>query len=234
MTDHSQQPPGTRRRFLRHWAALSLTAGGLSGVIQQALANGTHPVAPGVHTVKGQVLVNGKPAQAGTAIQPGDTISTGPGSEAIYVVGQNAYLQRADSKVEISAAQQAGALVNSGLRLLAGKLLSVFRKGTPQRLETATATIGIRGTGCYMEVEAERMYICLCYGEAEYTPTVAPDKAQVLRTDHHEHPVWISATDKATPITAAPMLNHTDAELTLLENLVGRWPPFYGKVDYHY
>jgi hypothetical protein len=27
----------------------------------------------------------------------------------------------------------------------------------------------------------------------------------------------------------AAMVNHTDAELILLENLVGRWPPFYGK-----
>jgi len=26
------------------------------------------------------------------------------------------------------------------------------------------------------------------------------------------------------------VINHTDTELELLENLVGRWPPFYGKV----
>jgi hypothetical protein len=27
-------------------------------------------------------------------------------------------------------------------------------------------------------------------------------------------------------IVVAPVINHTDAELTMLENLVGRWPPF--------
>ena len=27
-------------------------------------------------------------------------------------------------------------------------------------------------------------------------------------------------------IMGAPVVNHTDAELTMLENLVGRWPPF--------
>ena len=34
-------------------------------------------------------------------------------------------------------------------------------------------------------------------------------------------------------IVAAPMLNHTDDELIMLEALTGRYPPFYGKyTDY--
>lgn len=220
--------PHSRRRFLKHWTALPLLAGGISGLIQEALANGTHPVQPGLHRLKGQVQVNGQPAREGMAIQAGDRISTGPASEAIYVVGQNAYLQRADSQVELSAADQAGKLLTSGLRILTGKLLAVFGKGA-QRLETGTATIGIRGTGCYIEAEAERMYICLCYGEAEYLPKIAPEQGRIVKTSHHEQPVWISGINKGQPITPAPMIDHTDAELVLLENLVGRWPPFYGK-----
>jgi len=220
--------PDFRRRRLLRYGALPLLGGGLSGMIQSALANGTHPVPPGLHRVQGQVLVNGQPARPGMLIQPRDRIETGPGSEAIYVVGQDAYLQRASSSVEIGAGSQAGEVAASGLRLIAGKLLSVFGRGR-QRLETPTATIGIRGTGCYMEAEPERLYICLCYGEADYIPRVAPRLARSLRTTHHEEPVWISARDRENPISPAPMLNHTDAELVLLENLVGRWPPFYGQ-----
>jgi hypothetical protein len=32
-------------------------------------------------------------------------------------------------------------------------------------------------------------------------------------------------------MVTAPVINHTDTELILLENLVGRWPPFYGQVQ---
>ena len=217
-----------RRRFLRRWAALPLLAGGLSGLVRNALANGANPVPPGLHRLKGQVRVNGQPAREGMLIRPGDRIETGADGEAVYVVGQNAYLQRAATRVEISPPPPDSPLLTGGLRLLTGKLLSVFGKGA-QRLETPAATIGIRGTGCYMEAEPERLYICLCYGEADYLPRIAPDQARFFRTHHHEAPVWISATDRNHPITPAPMINHTDAELTLLENLVGRWPPFYGK-----
>ncbi len=221
-------PKLPRRYFLKQWAALPLVAGGLSGLVSHALASGVNPVPPGLHRLKGQVRVNGQPAQEGMLIRPGDRIETGTDGEAVYVVGRNAYLQRAATLVEISLPPPDSPLLTGGLRLLTGKLLSVFGKGA-QRLETSTATIGIRGTGCYMEAEAERMYICLCYGEADYLPRVAPDKARFFKTQHHEQPVWISASDRDNPITAAPMINHTDAELVLLENLVGRWPPFYGK-----
>jgi hypothetical protein len=37
-------------------------------------------------------------------------------------------------------------------------------------------------------------------------------------------------TKMARMIVPAGVVNHTDDELTLLEGLVGRWPPFYGQV----
>ena len=157
-----------------------------------------------------------------------DTVVTGPGSEAIYVVGQDAFLQRDNSTVSIGAEA-----ARNTMRVLTGKLLSVFGKGE-KLVQTKTATIGIRGTGCYIEAEEKRMYICLCYGVADYTPHIAPDKAQRVTTNHHEHPVWISGESASEPITTAPMINHTDAELTLLESLVGRMPPFAGKTDNRY
>jgi hypothetical protein len=66
-------------------------------------------------------------------------------------------------------------------------------------------------------------------------PTAAPEQWETLLTTHHDHPLWISDDMKMpSMMVSAPVVNHTDAELTLLENLVGRWPPFYGNNDYRY
>lgn len=209
---------GHRRRFLGQLAATGLIAN-IPLFIHEALAAGQKPVAPGMYKISGTVTVNGRPAFAGMLVKPGDTVKTGPGSQAIYVVGQDAFLQQDNSTVNI-----VGEAVIGGLRLVTGKLLSVFGKGQ-KKIETPTATIGIRGTGCYIESDPARMYICLCYGEADYTPTVAPNLAKRFTATHHES-VWISGQDAQQPFSKAPMINHTDAELTLLENLVGRNPPF--------
>ena len=107
-----------------------------------------------------------------------------------------------------------------------GKLLSVYSKGPPRKIEGVTATIGIRGTGAYIEVEPERTYFCLCYGEAEIVPVVAPDASETVRTRHHESPRFIYGKGRATVIEKAPVINHRDDELILLESLVGRVPAF--------
>jgi hypothetical protein len=96
-------------------------------------------------------------------------------------------------------------------------------------METATAIIGIRGTGIYLEAERKRTYACLCYGEALMSPVNRPDAAQTVTTTHHESPLYIYADGAMPPnqmMTQAPVVNHTDAELILLESLVGRTPPF--------
>jgi hypothetical protein len=173
--------------------------------------------------VKGSVTVNGQPAQAGSRVPYDASIVTGSGSEAIFVIGQDAYLLREKSSVSF-AGKAAGATAEV-MRVLTGGILSVFGKGE-KKLLTPTATIGIRGTGCYIEAEADRVYFCLCYGRADVTPTADPGYVKRIVTKHHEHPVYLQK-NPALPIMAdAPMLNHSDAELELLESLVGRFPPF--------
>ena len=214
-----------RRELLK-----GITAAGLLGtacqydLIRDALANGNKPVAPGMHQVKGSVTVNGKPAEAGMAVGPGDTIVTGADSQAIYVIGQDAYLQREKSTVSF-ASEVAGAAAGI-MRVLTGKILSVFGKGN-KKLETPTATIGIRGTGCYIEAEDNRVYLCLCYGVVEVSPKADPSHIERIETKHHEHPIYIHHNSSMPMMADAPMINHRDDELELLENLVGRWPPFY-------
>ena len=145
--------------------------------------------------------------------------------------------------------QRGGSTVSFGkssadfMRVVTGRILSVFGKGERQ-VKFSTAVIGIRGTACYIEEKVGTggtaddkapTYFCLCYGTAQITPTAAPDQQETIQTTHHDHPLYIS-DDMQMPSTmvSAAVINHTDAELILLENLVGRLPPFYGKTDSHY
>jgi hypothetical protein len=52
---------------------------------------------------------------------------------------------------------------------------------------------------------------------------------ETVRTTHHEQPRYVMATGAPQMILRAPVLNHNDAELILLESLVGRQPPFIGR-----
>ena len=133
-------------------------------------------------------------------------------------------MARAGSRIELAGG--AGDSVVSGLRVLTGALLSVFQRGRPKQIRTGTATIGIRGTGIYIEVQKNRTYACLCYGEAELVPVDEPKEAEVVRTTHHDQPRYIYPKGMPRMIELAPVVNHTDAELILLESLVGRKVPF--------
>ena len=208
-----------RRDILKQLAASAVLGSvGIGGLLRSALANGTKPVNPGIYHVKGMVTVNGKAAVPGMAIGTGDSIVTGANSEAIYVIGQDAFLQRAGSTVSFSGVSA------DVMRVLSGKILSVFGKGS-KKLETATATIGIRGTGCYIESEARRVYFCLCYGVAEVIPSADTNRVEKIETKYHDHPLYIHDSSMSM-IVDAPVINHSDLELKLLESLVGRWPPF--------
>ena len=211
----------TRRTLLKTIAAAGLLEGaGLSGLISNVLAKGNSPVAVGLRKITGTVTVNGASASVGMLIKAGDTVTTGAASEAIYVIDQDAFLQRDNSSVVF------GDSASEFFRVVTGKILSVFGQGQ-KKLHVATATIGIRGTGCYIESTPEKTYFCLCYGKAEITPTAAPEQSETIATKHHDHPLTISRDASADSIMAsAPVINHTDVELTLLENLVGRRPPF--------
>ncbi len=213
-----------RRETIKRLAAAGLFGStGISGLIREALANGTRPILPGMHKITGNVSVNGKPASTGMAVGAGDTIVTAAASEAIYVIGQDAYLQRASSTVSFSASVTNAAA--DVMRVITGKILSVFGKGN-KTLQTATATIGIRGTGCYIESEPKKVYFCLCYGTAELIPAADPNRVEFIETKHHDHPINIYHDSSMPTMVDASVVNHADAELEMLEALVGRIPPF--------
>jgi len=190
--------------------------------LRQALAMGT--VEAGIARVRGDVRVNGQAARRGMEVKPGDVVVTGRDAELVMVVGRDAFLVRANSRVEFSG--DAARLAVAALRVVTGAVLSVFEPGARKRIQTATASIGIRGTGVYVEVDEMRTYVCTCYGEAVLTPVDDPNAAETVRTTHHDQPRYIYPQGMPRMIERAPVINHTDAELVLLESLVGRKVPF--------
>ena len=216
-----------RETLLKLAAAGALGAGGILGLVRDALAAGSLPATPGFRHIKGPVGVDATRASIGLNIKPGQSVMTGVGGEAVYIVGPDAFLQR--EKTKITFEESAGAQF---LRVVTGSVLSVIGKGRDRernlQVITPTATIGIRGTGFYIEAEEARTYLCLCYGEAEVTPKGDPKLKETIRTKHHDHPIFIHASGSQM-MAPATVINHTDAELIMLENAVGRWPPFYGQ-----
>jgi hypothetical protein len=209
-----------RRRLLQAAAAASL-AGTVPQFLSLALAAGNLPVVPGVNTLSGTVKVNGKDAKAGTPVAMGDKVTTGAGSQAVIVVGKDAFLLRDNTAVEFGGAAGVLARVTLG----AGKLLSVFESRTaPLELRTRIAVVGIRGTGAYVEIQPGGDYFCLCYGEAAIDGKNMATR--IVKTTHHEAPLYLREGAEAMTVAPGPFLNHTDAELILLEALVGREPPF--------
>jgi hypothetical protein len=220
MQAHDQPPSRQRRNLLRVFTLATLLPGGLVGVIRESLAAGSKPgTADGVYRLEGSVRFNGKTLQVKDKVVPPVEVVTGQDALAIFVVGGDAYLVRGNSRLKIAAATQNR---GSDLLLQAGRTLAVFAKGERQ-IKTVTATIGIRGTGIYLDAKPEVTYACLCYGLAEVGPSQAPKLAEALRTQHHEAPRYIYK-DRMQP---AAVIDHTDEELILLEGLTGRVPPFY-------
>lgn len=209
----------TRRQFL-----LSALAAGLFTVAPRSyaeiLGKVPHPLPPGksIYSLNGTLWINDAVASEDSLISANDTLRTGSNSQAIFAVGQDAFILRENSELKLSSD---GALVG-GLRLISGALLSVFGKSRHQ-LDTPTATIGIRGTGVYAEAAADVSYICTCYGVTQIGSSSAPDRSETITSKHHDAPRYVTSAGEIQP---APFINHTDEELMLIETLVGRVPPF--------
>jgi hypothetical protein len=149
-------------------------------------------------------------------------------------VGETAHLQRSESHVTMET-KEANSAVVAGILVLTGKILSVFPSGKPVRMTTRNASIGIRGTGTYMESDPERTYFCTCYGTADIASASDPTSRETVVSRHHDWPVYIlTGQQPGRNIRLAPFIDHTDQELMLIEALVGRTPPFvFPKEDYN-
>ncbi len=205
-----------RRRLIRY-----LLAGGAALVPGVTLSMSGKPLNSSIRELRGEARVNGQPVTAATIVRPGDTVETGDASHMVFVVGQDAFLARSNTRVEL---YQDNGFVNM-LRVLTGALLSVYGKGE-KRVETPVASMGIRGTATYIESRPDETYLCTCYGTVRMQALDDPAVYETVTTTHHDAPRFIRRTETGSVIRKAPVFNHTDDELIMLEATVGREPPF--------
>ena len=231
-----------RRRLLLRALATGLLAGAAAGP-QTAGAGlfGDRPkqLPPGrsIYRLEGRVLVNGVQATLETRINATDVVETGSDGSIVFVVGQDAMLMRNNSKLVLTPEMGKQTLVQSAvanMRLLAGGLLSVFAKRR-HTIETPSVVIGVRGTGVYIETNPAETYLCTCYGIVDLTAVADKTSRETIAATHHDKPRYISASGSAGKhIRHAPFINHTDQELMLIEEIVGRTPPFvFSSDDYN-
>lgn len=208
-----------RRALLRRLVA----AGLLPALVPRLVAAMSRmPAGRAIYRLQGAVRVNGAAADETTLITVGDVVETGADGMVIFVIGSDVFMVKADSRYEVQGSNGVVHLC----RLVTGAVLQVFGKGA-RRLETREAVIGIRGTAVYMEARPEESYVCTCYGVADLSARADPQVRETVRTVHHESPRWFRRGADGRPvIEPAPVINHTDDELILLESLVRRTPPF--------
>ncbi len=218
--------PVRRSLLVKLLAAGAFVAGMARTAGAQVLGKTPAPLPKGksIYSLDGRVLVNNQPATIDTIIKATDKIETAEGGRVIFVVGQDAFILRERSRLELGSTGDE--FVVDTLRVLSGKLLSVFGK-SKHTVRTVTATIGIRGTGLYVESETDQSYVCTCYGVTELQAMDDPAQHETIQSRHHDAPRYILASGASgARIRPAPFKNHTDEELELIEALVGRVPPF--------
>ena len=219
-----------RRKLLARAAALTgIMTLNITLAIRNVLAMADVPAIPGVRHLKGTLSINGKAAKVGDLVAPGDLLVTGADSEALVVHNQNALLIRANTRLRIDSDDQT--FINL-MRITAGAVLSVWGpRKQALGITTPIASIGIRGTGIYVDSTPEFTYACTCYGVADLVPTAAPDKLRTVQTTYHDAPFFIYPNAEE-PLVSGPVINHTDEELIMLEALFRREPPFTTHPNY--
>ena len=185
-----------RRNFLIQALSSGLFASGAFGFSLPALGMGQipHELPPGksIYKLDGSVTIDKTLATLDTKITTRSVIETGKNGRIVFAVGKDAFIMRSNSKVEM----QGNEYILTGLRLVTGKLLSVFGKRKKQErlgVSTAVATIGIRGTGMYLESDPEQSYICTCYGTADLAANADEQSKETVITEHHDAPRYVLA-----------------------------------------
>jgi len=203
----------SRRKFLASAAAIPI----LLSLPGRAYA------ATKIHILEGRVYINDHRANIGTSVQAGDKIEVLQGGKIALSIGGDAFLLRAGTTLEIEGDN--GLLV-TGLRLVTGGLLAVFdRRYQPMQIDAKVATIGIRGTAVYLNLEPHTLYGCTCYGDTEVQIEGSDEVERISAIYHHPYEI-APGSEGNMAMQMMPIKDHTDDELRMLEGFVGRKPGF--------
>jgi hypothetical protein len=172
-----------------------------------------------VRELLGEVTVNGYRITRQTALQPGQTLATGADGQIRFTVGNDAFFLRPNSRLRLDGSRPTEPFIDF-LRLLTGALGATFQRGMPRSIVTPTSTIGIRGTGVYVEAAPDWTYACTCFGTTEVSSSMN-ERVAVTAQNHEARLIRAGV-----PIARASMERHTNEEIAALEALVGRPNPF--------
>jgi len=175
-----------------------------------------------VHELVGDVTLNDIPLTRQSALQAGQTIRTGAGGRVWFSIGADAYFLRPNSRLRLDSSRPKEPIIDF-LRLATGALGATFQRGMRRTLIAPTATIGIRGTGVYLETAPDVTYFCTCFGSTEIlAPSGSMMDNVAATTEKHQARMMMTGAR----IVPAGMQRHTSEEMARLEALVGRANPF--------
>ena len=180
-----------------------------------------------VHELSGEATINGFRLARASAIRAGSTLATGADGRVWFTLGGDAYFLRPRTRLRLEP-EGLGDEVVRALRLLSGAVGATFRSGVDRRVRASTVTIGVRGTGIYVETSPQETYACTCFGAAELWSVATEGTLEHLgpRGAPHLARRILHDPQAGTRIVAAPLERHTNEEMGRLERLAGRPYPF--------
>lgn len=178
-----------------------------------------------VHELRGTVRVNGALVTRRTRFKPGDHIVCGNDGYLVFIHGDDAYMLR--SRSELVIGPRADDPQRMGLfNLVTGALGAVFRRKSGFRqVRTQLATIGIRGTGFYVETRGDGTYFCTCWGAVEIQANDSPSEREQIESRNHTPRLIRANAIDGTRLKPAAFETHTNEEMDILEKCVGRRSP---------
>ena len=203
-----------RRSFLHCSAALA--AGTLLPLSAAAQS-------PPVRELSGRVLINGREATLASEIRAGDTVYATRGAAIWFTLAGDSFFLRQETELRLEPRRVGESAINA-LRLLSGALGATFGRGVRRELIARTATIGIRGTGVYVETQGAETYACTCFGSTEImaADNTMMERVPVTSVNHLARRIPRGSMQSIL----APFERHTNEEMAKLERYAGRPDPF--------
>jgi len=175
-----------------------------------------------VHELSGEVLLNGARMARNSAIRAGQTIATGRDGRIWFTVAGDAYFLRPGSELRLRPGGVRDTVIDA-LRLVTGALGATFGRGPARAVYAQTVTIGIRGTGIYVETMPQETYACTCFGSTELMSVSTGSMMEAVAVTAENHIARRISADRVVP---APFERHTSEEISRLERMAGRPNPF--------
>lgn len=165
----------------------------------------------------GYIFINNKKANLNDNIKVGDIIKTSSYSYVIIKFSNGAIIRvNPNSKLKIDNLETKKDDTFK-LHIMLGSILSHFSKKGKYRINTKTATVGVRGTTFFTKVASEtQTTICACHGNIDFSDN---NHEKLIKSDHHQ----VFSLNKqgfvsnVKPLVADVLRLHNDADIAELK-----------------